>query len=101
MTMKTELTRNHRSVSQVLDGGSLVLLARQAVRRSSRINGRELISSASDQKGQGAGALQRLRPVRCPGTRASVLECGSPLPLSERSRSKEKPCRAFSLIEMI
>src|SRR5437899_3134486 len=61
-------------------------------------SGRELIFSASEQKRQRTGALQKLRLVPCSGARASVLDCGSPLPLSERWRSRQKSERAFSLI---
>src|SRR6266536_5864481 len=113
MTMKTKLTMNHPRVRQVLDCGCRTVegglrrvdiplpISRQAVPRLNLLSDRESIFSASDEKRQRAGALQKLRLVPCSGTRASVLDCGSPLPLSERWRSRQKPYRAFSLIEMI
>ena len=113
MTMKTKLTMNHPRVRQVLDCGCRTVegglrrvdiplpISRQAVPRLNLLSDRESIFSASDEKRQRAGALQKLRLVPCSGTRAGVLDCGSPLPLSERWRSRQKPYRAFSLIEMI
>jgi len=40
-----------------------------------------------------AGAVQKLRPLRRAGIRASVLDCGSPLPLLRRAVRGSNPTR--------